>query len=90
RVNALESQVANLTGQVETATHRLQQLDDAFAAYKRTTDARLKALEDGVATPGAVSATPPPVATTPGEPSRPAPRPTPTPTPAPAKTDAAR
>ena len=47
RVDALESRLTAVTGQVETATHRLQVLEDAFNAYKRTTDARLKALEDG-------------------------------------------
>jgi len=47
RVDALESRLTAVTGQVETATHRLQVLEDAFNAYKRTTDARLRALEDG-------------------------------------------
>lgn len=60
RVNALESQMSVLTGQVETATHRLQILEDAYNAYKRTTDARIKALEDGTSTLGG----PAPVATT--------------------------
>ncbi len=46
RVVALEGQVATLTGQLEQTQHRVRQLEDAFAAYKRTTDARLKALED--------------------------------------------
>ena len=46
RVTALESQSASLTGQVEQGQYRLRQLEDAFAAYKRSTDARLKALED--------------------------------------------
>ncbi|MFZ5747058.1 MAG: hypothetical protein ACOY45_05295 [Pseudomonadota bacterium] len=52
RVTALEGQVATLTGQVEQAQYRLRQVEDAFAAYKRTTDARLKALEDTATTVG--------------------------------------
>lgn len=94
RVNALESQVATLTGQVETATHRLQVIEDAFNAYKRTTDARLKALEDGASATGigtAPAVTPPPA---PANNARPAPasRPpvAPAPTPATASTDPAR
>jgi TolA-binding protein len=47
RVNALESQMATLTGNSEQALYRLRTLEDAFNAYKRSTDARLKALEDG-------------------------------------------
>lgn len=46
RVAALESQQASLTGQIEQNQYRLRQLEDAFNAYKRSTDARLKALED--------------------------------------------
>ncbi|HEX8300862.1 hypothetical protein [Sphingomonas sp.] len=46
RVAALESQSASLTGQVEQGQFRLRQLEDAFNAYKRSADARLKALED--------------------------------------------
>ncbi|WP_404335732.1 tol-pal system YbgF family protein [Sphingomonas sp. MMS12-HWE2-04] len=47
RVAALEGSVQTLTGQVEQDGYRLRQIEDAFAAYKRSTDARLKALEDG-------------------------------------------
>lgn len=46
RVAALESQSSSLLGQVEQAQYRLRQLEESFNAYKRTTDARLKALED--------------------------------------------
>ncbi|ODP38173.1 hypothetical protein BFL28_15170 [Sphingomonas turrisvirgatae] len=46
RVAALESSVQSLTGQVEQSQFKLRQLEDAFTAYKRSTDARLKALED--------------------------------------------
>ncbi len=46
RVIALEEQQRTLTGQVEQGQYRLRQLEDAFAAYKRLTDNRLKAIED--------------------------------------------
>lgn len=46
RVVALEEQQRTLTGQVEQGQYRLRQLEDAFAAYKRGTDTRIKALED--------------------------------------------
>lgn len=46
RVIALEEQQRTLTGQVEQGQYRLRQLEDAFAAYKRLADNRLKALED--------------------------------------------
>lgn len=49
RVVALESQSAAVTGQLEQSLHRLRQLEDAFNAYKRSTDARIKALEDTAA-----------------------------------------
>jgi TolA-binding protein len=52
RVNALQSQLSNVTGSIETTQHRVQVLEDAFNAYKRTTDARLKALEDTAASTG--------------------------------------
>ena len=50
RVSAVESQLSSMTGQIEQTQYRVRQLEDAFNAYKRTTDARLKALEAG-ATP---------------------------------------
>ncbi|MDF7777958.1 hypothetical protein P1X14_22065, partial [Sphingomonas sp. AOB5] len=78
RVAALESQIATLTGQVEQAQNRIRMLEDAFAAYKRSTDARLKALEDTATSVG--SHDPAPVVTTPADnpaPTRPTPRPTP-------------
>lgn len=46
RVTALESQSSSLVGQLEQSQYRLRQLEDAFAAYKRSTDARIKALEE--------------------------------------------
>lgn len=46
RVAALEGAVATLTGQVEQNQNRIRQVEEAFGAYKRLTDGRLKALED--------------------------------------------
>ncbi len=46
RVNALEAQLASLTGKVEQTQFRLQQLSDSFAAFQRSMDVRVKALED--------------------------------------------
>jgi len=63
RVNALESQLSNVTGSIETTQHRVQVLEDAFNAYKRSTDARLKALEDTAASTGGSGAgSPAPIA----------------------------
>lgn len=47
RVASLETQMAGLTGQVEQAGYRARQVQEAFDAYKRTTDERLRALETG-------------------------------------------
>lgn len=80
RVSALESQQSVLTGQIEQNQYRLRQLEEAFTAYKRSTDARLKALEEGAS---AVGGTTPVtgIGTTPAATPRPTtPRPT---TPAP-------
>ena len=52
RIASVEGEVSGLTNRVETAEHRLQQLEGDFAAYKRATDARLKALEAGATTAG--------------------------------------
>lgn len=49
RVTSLEEQLTTLTGQVEQSGYRTRQLQDQFDAYKRATDARLKALESGPA-----------------------------------------
>ena len=43
RVSSLESQIASLTGQIEQTQYKQRQLEDAFNAYKRATDARLSA-----------------------------------------------
>ncbi|WP_294239067.1 tetratricopeptide repeat protein [uncultured Sphingomonas sp.] len=49
RVTSLEEQMAGLTGQIEQNGYRTRQLQDQFDAYKRATEARLKALEAGPA-----------------------------------------
>lgn len=41
RVSSLEQQLATMTGQIEQTQYRMRQLEDQFAAYKRTTGARL-------------------------------------------------
>ncbi|WP_447728041.1 tetratricopeptide repeat protein [Sphingomonas koreensis] len=69
RVSAVESQLSSITGQVEQTQYRLRQLEDAFNAYKRATDARLKALEAG---PAPVAEEEPPVTGTRPAPTRPA------------------
>ena len=45
RVDALESQLAQLTGQVEQNGNRLRQLETAFASLRESTAGRLDALE---------------------------------------------
>ncbi len=64
RISAVESQLTTLTGQIEQNQFRLQQFEEAFAAYKRTTDARLKALEDTASATGGPAMVSPPTATT--------------------------
>lgn len=49
RVSAVESQLTQMTGQIEQTQYKVRQLEEAFNAYKRNTDARLKALEAGAA-----------------------------------------
>lgn len=49
RVDALESQLARLTGQYEEATHRVRMLEDELATYRATADLRFKELEAGPA-----------------------------------------
>ena len=43
RVGSLEGQMATLTGQIEQNQYKLRQLQDAFEAYRRSTDAKLAA-----------------------------------------------
>lgn len=92
RVDALESRLTAVTGQVELTTHRLQVMEEAFNAFKRTTDARLKALEDGAtATASPVAAEPAARPTTRPTPSKPGAAGTPAkPTSTPANRDPAR
>ena len=54
RVDALEGQLATLTGQSEQNSFKIKQLEDAFARYKADTDARLS---PAGAAPPAVSPT---------------------------------
>ncbi|WP_260597676.1 tetratricopeptide repeat protein [Sphingomonas endolithica] len=80
RVDALESQLSSLTGQIEQNQFKLRQMDEGFTAYKRSTDARLKALEDGRSTGGTSFGggdEPAPIASSRPSTARPTTRPTP-------------
>jgi TolA-binding protein len=55
RVTALEQQMASMTDQIEQNGYKVRQLQDAFDAYKRSTDARLA----GLASTPALAATAP-------------------------------
>ncbi|KQM62759.1 hypothetical protein ASE75_14170 [Sphingomonas sp. Leaf17] len=55
RVSSLEQQLATMTGQIEQNQFRARQIEESFAAYKRATDERLKALE-GAARPAPTAA----------------------------------
>lgn len=65
RVNAIEREVARLTGQTEENQHQLSVMSDQMAKDRQAFDTRLKALEQGGALPGQPApaigaATPPP------------------------------
>lgn len=45
RVDALETQLRTLTGQVETSSNRIRRLEDGYQALANAMDARLRALE---------------------------------------------
>lgn len=79
RVTALEAQVATLTGQVEQMGYRERQLEDAFNASKRSTEARLKVLEDAASSVGggtaAASSDPIPAPAAADAPAKPAAKP---------------
>ncbi|MEZ0498182.1 tol-pal system YbgF family protein [Sphingomonas sp. IW22] len=67
RISSLESQLSSLTGQIEQNQFKLRQLEQAFEAYKRSTDAKLAAPSAavpgegaGVAASGDTRAAPPP------------------------------
>jgi TolA-binding protein len=66
RLDALERQLAGLTGQVEQGGNRIRQLEEAFARYRAETDARLTALEAARAAPPTAAPGP---ATAPAPPS---------------------
>jgi TolA-binding protein len=77
RVDALESQLKTLTGQIEQDQNRMRKLEDALKAVKSDADSRLRALEGGatpepssaapspkpIATPTPIASTPKPVVT---------------------------
>ncbi|RDE04651.1 tetratricopeptide repeat protein [Sphingomonas aracearum] len=71
RVDALEGQLRDLTGQVEQANNRVRTVSDAFATYRRETDARIAALE-GTRTTTPAPATGAPEADAGPAPARPA------------------
>jgi len=85
RVDALESQLATLTGQGEQNAYKLRQLEEALGKLKTDTDTRLKAIEgpapaastddSGEVAPTAPSSTAPPSTA-----SQATPKPAPTPT----------
>jgi len=56
RVGSLEGQMATLTGQIEQNQYRLRQLQDAFDAYRRTTDAKLATVGTAAPRPSAPAA----------------------------------
>lgn len=78
RIDALETQLKTLTGQIEEDQNRIRKLEESVKALKADSDTRLRALEGGaVTTPEApapaAKPAPAPTATTPAKP--PAPKP---------------
>ncbi|WP_457312250.1 hypothetical protein [Sphingomonas sp. UYAg733] len=74
RVDALESQLSGLTGQIEQLQFKNRQIEEGFAAFKRSTEARLAAIEgttSGSAVAGDTAT--PPIATDPTRPVTPKP-----------------
>lgn len=69
RVASIESQLSTLTAQSEQDHHRLQLLEDAFAAYRRATDARIAALEQPAPGPPGVAPAPAPATLAPSKPA---------------------
>ena len=55
RIVSVEAALAGVTGRIETAEHRLSQLELDFAAYKKSSDARLRALEEKTLPTGEVA-----------------------------------
>ncbi len=66
RVSAVESQLSSMTGQIEQTQYKVRQLEEAFTAYKRSTDARLRVLEESASAVGGEPASPPVTGTRPG------------------------
>ena len=52
RIASIERELSGFTGRLETAEHKVQQLEADLAAYRRSTDARLAALEKTAPAPG--------------------------------------
>jgi TolA-binding protein len=65
RVDALESQLASLTGQAEQNAFKIRQIEDAFNKYKADTDARLAATAPPPAVTGGAIPGPMPAAAAP-------------------------
>ncbi len=55
RVNALEGQLASLTGATEENSYKLKQLEEAFAKYKADTESRLLAADPPAVRPTAAA-----------------------------------
>lgn len=86
RVDAIESQLARLTEQVEQTGFRQRELDAAVARLRAELGGRLDRLDGGAAAADAPAAPAGPVAVAPTPASSPAPTPTPAPTPSPSAT----
>lgn len=85
RIDAIEAQLARMTGEVEQQGFRQRELEASIARLRTDMSARIARLEAASAEPAdAAAVTPAPVAATP------APRPTPAPTPAPRPTPTPR
>ncbi|HEX9965827.1 MAG TPA: outer membrane protein assembly factor BamD [Allosphingosinicella sp.] len=72
RVDALESQLREITGQVEQNGNRLRQLEDGLTRFRDSAGARLDVLERGAA-PAAEPARPSTTSSSSSKPQRPAP-----------------
>ncbi len=88
RVVSLESQMSSLTGQIEQNQNQIRRLQEAFDAYRRSNDVRVKAIEAPAARPAETFDDQAPEAA----PARSTARPSPPPraASAPARTDPAR
>ncbi|QAY75681.1 tetratricopeptide repeat protein [Sphingosinicella sp. BN140058] len=69
RVDALESQLATLTGQIEQNANRVRQLESAFNTLRDTTNARLEVLEQPAVQPAATNEDAPQASTRPAAPA---------------------